>query len=553
MKKTISLTSSSFLINDSPVWNSLRKSYVLNFNEYRFYDQILKKESDFDVVILNFKDLVNYPIFDFSKKNKKQICNKIEKIFYILKKKIFFTKKPLILFVDYYYSDTKIKSSQNFPLEEKIISFLIKKIKNLFKFSNFFYFNIDIFNKSKNLFDNRLFYISKTRYSENCLRFISKITKMTLDRIQKPPKKVLILDCDNTLWGGVVGEDGYNNIRIGTDGEGSIFSDFQKSILRLKNEGVILCIASKNNLTDILEVFNKNKNMILKLSDFTSIKANWKTKTHNIQELSKELALSPESMVFFDDNPIERDQVKKNLKDVKVIKPDTDISNWPDQILEIFDFVNFKLTKEDLLKTHQYERRSRFIIEKNKINDELTFLKQIKLKAKIVKINKSNEQRFLQMIHKTNQFNLTTKRYSLLEISNFKKNKKNIIFMVRLNDKYGDHGLVSSIMLIQNENFIYIDNFLMSCRVLGRYLEQWILSKIFELGKRNKIKFIIGEYVPSKKNILVKELYKNYGFKKITNYKDLPNQIRKNFLNNSEIYIARINDVKLIKPSFYSN
>jgi len=553
MKKTISLTSSSFLINDSPVWNSLRKSYVLNFNEYRFYDQILKKESDFDVVILNFKDLVNYPIFDFSKKNKKQICNKIEKIFYILKKKIFFTKKPLILFVDYYYSDTKIKSSQNFPLEEKIISFLIKKIKNLFKFSNFFYFNIDIFNKSKNLFDNRLFYISKTRYSENCLRFISKITKMTLDRIQKPPKKVLILDCDNTLWGGVVGEDGYNNIRIGTDGEGSIFSDFQKSILRLKNEGVILCIASKNNLTDILEVFNKNKNMILKLSDFTSIKANWKTKTHNIKELSKELALSIESMAFFDDNPIERDQVKKNLKDVKVIKPDTDISNWPDQILEIFDFVNFKLTKEDLLKTHQYEKRSRFIVEKNKINDELSFLKQIKLKAKIVKINKSNEQRFLQMIHKTNQFNLTTKRYSLLEISNFKKNKKNIIFMVRLNDKYGDHGLVSSIMLIQNENFIYIDNFLMSCRVLGRYLEQWILSKIFELGKRNKIKFIVGEYVPSKKNILVKELYKNYGFKKITNYKDLPNQIKKNFLNNSEIYIARINDVKLIKPSFYSN
>jgi len=553
MKKTISLTSSSFLINDSPIWNSLRKSYVLNFNEYRFYDQILKQESDFDVVILNFKDLVNYPIFDISKKNKKQICNKIEKIFYILKKKISFGKKPLILFVDYYYSDTKIKSSQNFPLEEKIISFFIKKIENLFKFSNFFYFNIDIFNKIKNLFDNRLFYISKTRYSENCLRFISRITKMTLDRIQKPPKKVLILDCDNTLWGGVVGEDGYNNIRIGTDGEGSIFSDLQKSILRLKNEGVILCIASKNNLTDILEVFNKNKNMILKLSDFTSIKANWKTKTHNIQELSKELALSPESMVFFDDNPIERDQVKKNLKDVKVIKPDTDISNWPDQILEIFDFVNFKLTKEDLLKTHQYERRSRFIIEKNKINDELTFLKQIKLKAKIVKINKSNEQRFLQMIHKTNQFNLTTKRYSLLEISNFKKNKKNIIFMVRLNDKYGDHGLVSSIMLIQNENFIYIDNFLMSCRVLGRYLEQWILSKIFELGKRNKIKFIIGEYVPSKKNILVKELYKNYGFKKITNYKDLPNQIRKNFLNNSEIYIARINDVKLIKPSFYSN
>lgn len=274
-----------------------------------------------------------------------------------------------------------------------------------------------------------------------------------------------------------------------------------------------MCIASKNNLTDILEVFNKNKNMILKLSDFTSIKANWKTKTHNIKELSKELDLSLESMAFFDDNPIERDQVKKNLKDVKVIQPDTDISNWPDQILEIFEFVKLKLTKEDLFKTHQYEKRSRFVIEKNKIKDELSFLKQIKLKAKMVKINKSNEQRFLQMMHKTNQFNLTTKRYSLLEISNFKKNKKNIIFMVRLNDKYGDHGLVSLVMLIQNENFIYIDNFLMSCRVLGRYLEQWILLKIFELGKKNKIKFIVGEYIPSKKDILVKKLYKIFDLK----------------------------------------
>jgi FkbH-like protein len=287
----------------------------------------------------------------------------------------------------------------------------------------------------------------------------------------------------------------------------------QKSILRLKNEGVILCIVSKNNLTDILEAFNKNKNMILKLKDFTSIKANWKTKTQNIKELTSELGLSLESMAFFDDNPIERDQVKKNLKDVKVIDPDTDISNWPDQILEIFEFVKFKLTKEDLLKTYQYERRSRFIIEKNKINNELSFLKKIKLKAKIVKIDKSNEQRFLQMIHKTNQFNLTNKRYSLLEINNFKKNKKNKIFMVKLNDKYGDHGLISLVMLIQNANFIYIDTFLMSCRVLGRYLEQWILSKIVKFGKKNKIEFVVGEYAQGKKNILVKDLYKKYGFK----------------------------------------
>jgi HAD superfamily phosphatase (TIGR01681 family) len=146
---------------------------------------------------------------------------------------------------------------------------------------------------------------------------------MTLERIQTSSKKVLILDCDNTLWGGIVGEDGYNGIRIGTDGEGLIFTDFQKSILRLKNEGVILCIVSKNNKEDVMEVLNKNKNMVLKLEDFSLVKANWKTKSQNIKDLSVELDLSLESFAFFDDNSLERDLVRKNLHKVHVIKDDS--------------------------------------------------------------------------------------------------------------------------------------------------------------------------------------------------------------------------------------
>ena len=553
MKKKISFSSSSFLIDNDPIWEPLKKKFKLNFNDYRFYDQILNQEADFDVVILSFKDLIDYPIFEISKKNKNKLCNKISNIFKILKTKISTKKNPLILFIDFYYSDTNIKGSQNFPIEEQLVSFVKKKIQGLFNFSNFFYFNIDSFEKKLSLFDNRLFYISRTRYSQHCLQFISKIIEKTIQKITIPSKKVLILDCDNTLWGGVVGEDGYNGIRIGTDGEGLIFSDFQKAILRLKNEGVILCMASKNNLDDVLKVFKKNKNMVLKLEDFSSYKVNWKTKTQNIKDLSIDLDLSLNSFAFFDDNPLERDQVRKNLPDVYVVEPDIDISNWPHQILEDFEFIKFKLTKEDLLKTQQYKNRLKFVSEKNSNNNEFNFLNQIQLKAKIVKIEKSNEQRCLQIIHKTNQFNLTTKRYSQSELIDFQKNKKNASFLVDLNDKYGSHGLVAMIMLRSEKNFIYIDNFAMSCRVLGRYLEFWIFSKIKEFAKKNKINFIIGEYIPTKKNHLVKDLYKSMEFISVKDTKEIPSEISKHLNKRSKKFIVNTEKINLLYSSVYKN
>jgi len=370
---------------------------------------------------------------------------------------------------------------------------------------------------------------------------------MTLERIQTSSKKVLILDCDNTLWGGVVGEDGYNGIRIGTDGEGLIFTDFQKSILRLKNEGVILCIVSKNNTADVMEVLNKNKNMVLKLEDFSLVKANWKTKSQNIKDLSVELDLSLESFVFFDDNSLERDLVRKNLHKVHVINPDIDISNWPQQIFESFEFIKFKLTKEDLFKTQQYKSRLKFVSEKNQTSNELDFLKKIKLNAKIVKIDKNNEQRCLQIINKTNQFNLTTKRYSSSEIQNFKNTKNNLIFMVSLSDKYGDHGIVALVMLRLEKYYVYIDNFAISCRVLGRQLELWILSRIVKLTKK-RAKFIIGEYIFTKKNSLVANLYKDLGFKPIKkNFKNIPTKLKNNFDKNSIVSIVDINQINFSK------
>lgn len=545
MIKKISITSSSYLFNYDNIWGKLTKTYKLSFNNYKFYDQILINKSDCEVVILNFKDLIDYPVFEISEKRKKLISKNIINIFNIIKKKIKSNTNPLMLFIDYDYGNTSIKSSQNFPIEEKIISLIKLEIKKLFIFSNFFYFNIDSFNKNKNNYDSRLYYIGRSRYSVDCLKDISQKILETIKRIQTPPKKLLILDCDNTLWGGVVGEEGPLGIDIGTDGIGTIYRDFQKSVLRLKNEGVILCICSKNNPDDITEVFKKNKNLLLKMSDFTSVKSNWKNKTENILEISKDLDLSLDSFVFFDDNPIEREQIKKNLKDITVIDPNKDISYWPEQLFECFEFIKFKLTKEDINKTKQYRSRATFNYERKKNNNEILFLKNINLKAKIVKLTKNNEQRCLQIINKTNQFNLTTKRYNLTQIKEFANNKKNKIFMIELADKYGNHGLVSLIMWRCEKNFIYIDNFAMSCRVLGRYLETWILGEVIKYAKKNKVNFLLGEHIQTKKNDLVKNLYKDLGFKKITNNNQFPKNLRKFFIKKSNKFIANVNHLKL--------
>ena len=221
--------------------------------------------------------------------------------------------------------------------------------------------------------------------------------------------------------------------------------------------------------------------------------------------------------------------------------------------LEIYEFIKFRITKEDSLKTKQYNSRIKFVNEKKRNINELTFLKQIKLRAKTIKLDKSNEQRCLQIIQKTNQFNLTTKRYDLAKIREFHRNKNNHMFMVDLNDKYGKHGLVALVMLRKEKNFIYIDNFAMSCRVLGRHLELWIISKVVEYAKKNKVEYIIGEYVPTKKNILVKDLYSKMGFKKIIKKKETPVNLGKYLSQKSNMLISDIKNINVINSKIYLN
>ena len=298
-----------------------------------------------------------------------------------------------------------------------------------------------------------------------------------------------------------MGEDGLEGIGIGQDGYGKAFQDFQKTIKNISDKGTLLALLSKNTHSDVMDVFEKHNSMILKKDDITISKINWNEKSENIFEIASELSLGLDSMVFWDDNPIEREKVKIKVPEVTVIEPPKNIFDWPSYLKNLNFFSKFSVTTEGYKKKDQYKIRSKFIEGKNNYVSEIEYLKSIRLDPKIIEISEDNLSRASQLSLKTNQFNFRTIRYSENDI----KKKKNLIdehvFMVSLNDIYGDHGNIALVSLKKiNEVEVFLENFLMSCRVIGRYLEFWILKKIIDkcdsLGfKKLKIQYLITKKI----------------------------------------------------------
>ena len=395
--------------------------------------------------------------------------------------------------------------------------YFIKKIyTSINKKNNFFFLDIDeVFSNYGfvNCFDQRNFFLSRCYLSYFGIEKLAYHLSNIILRIYNSNKKVLILDCDNTLWGGVLGEDGADNILIGQDGLGLAFLEFQKAIIKIKNRGVILVLASKNNKSDVEKVFKYHKSMHIKHNDITTYKVNWNEKFKNILELSQDLFLGVNSFVFWDDNPIERKKVKLNLKDVEVVEPNVDISEWAKQLLELPSLSKFNISKDDLTKTKQYKNRDKFLLKKKIFKDEKQYLSTINIKPKIIKLNNSNISRAEQMTMKTNQFNMNIKRLNINELK--KINSKKDVFLVHLQDDYGDHGIVSLVVLGETKNSTIIELFLMSCRIIGRFLENWILEKIREKSLKRKKKNIIVEYLKTERNDIALKFLKNNKLKKI--------------------------------------
>ena len=501
--KHISLSSTSFLIPSNDHWKLLKENFKITYQDYGKIITTKEKINFFsEINIIFLADLIDF--FELNPKNfnkNKKILDKIIKLF---NKRLQSTSSKIIIGVSEYLSDNNITFSRQKKLSEQLKIYFLNKLYDLIKKNkNLFVLNLDnSFSKVgyNNCFSSRNFYLMNSRLSEFGLNVLVIELSSLMQRLVKTNSKVLIVDCDNTLWGGVIAEDGIKKIQIGQDGIGRAFRDFQKAIKNLKNSGILIALASKNEKKDVLDVIKNHKSMILKDDDVTSYKINWKEKTQNIIELSEELMLGLDSFVFWDDNPVEREKVKKNLKKVNVIEPHQDVSEWPKQISEYIGFLKFTNTKEDYLKTSQYKKRDKFLLSKKKYNNDLEYLKTIKLKINVNDLNNSNIDRAVQLTQKTNQFNFTTKRYDHKTIKEFTKNKKNS-FLVNIKDIYGDHGLVALVLLKELNNYLVIDTFLLSCRILGRYIENWILGYIQKSAIKRKLNGTIIQFNKTEKNI----------------------------------------------------
>lgn len=325
--------------------------------------------------------------------------------------------------------------------------------------------------------------------------------------------KCAIVDLDNTLWGGVIGDDGLEGIQIGELGQGHAFTEFQTWLKELKNRGVMLAVCSKNDEANAKEPFLRHPEMVLKLDDFSAFVANWEDKASNIRRIQKELNIGLDSMVFFDDNPFERNLVRTML-------PEVEAPELPEDPAEYTAFARM----QNLFDTNSYSdedrvRTERYLAEKSRtelsagIDNYDDYLKALGMKAVCAPFDAFHIPRIAQLTQRSNQFNLRTVRYSEQEIEEIAANPRYITRYYTLRDRFGEHGLIAVVILEKRENELFVNEWLMSCRVLKRGMEQCIADSIVRAAREAGVACVVGEYIPTPKNAMVKDLYASMGFR----------------------------------------
>jgi FkbH-like protein len=363
-----------------------------------------------------------------------------------------------------------------------------------------------------NFFKPSVYVNSEMVLSIDALPIIARNTLDTIAAINGAFKKCLILDLDNTLWGGIIGDDGIENIQIGNLGIGKAFTEFQYWVKKLKNRGVIIAVCSKNTESIAKEPFEKHPDMILKLDDISVFIANWDSKVSNIKKIQNILNIGFDSMVFLDDNPFERNIIRENISDITVPELPEDPAEYLEYLYSLNLFETISVTEEDKERTALYQQNAKRDLTQLEFADENDFLKSLNMKSKIDSFNKFNIPRVAQLSQRSNQFNLRTIRYSEIDIQSISQSQDYFTFAFNLEDKFGDNGLISVVILQKKEKGLFIDTWFMSCRVLKRGMEQFILNSIVNFAAENGFATIIGEYIMTAKNEIVKNHYENLGF-----------------------------------------
>jgi FkbH-like protein len=348
------------------------------------------------------------------------------------------------------------------------------------------------------------------------LDFIPSVAKAVVDVVQAirgNAKKCLILDLDNTLWGGVIGDDGIENIQIGELGMGHAFDDLQRWARELKNRGIILAVCSKNEDETARKPFRDHPDMVLRLEDIAVFVANWNNKVDNIKYIQSVLNIGFDSMVFVDDNPFERNLVRELLPSVTVPELPEDPALVVSHLCSLNLFETASYSEEDLRRTQQYREeivRTEFQKTFTSIDD---YLAGLEMTSCVRAFGDFDVPRIAQLTQRSNQFNLRTIRYTEADIERLRKSGDFMTFSFHLEDKFGDHGLIGLLILEKsNGKSAFIDTWIMSCRVLKRGMEEFMVNQMVEQARVAGINRVRGEYIPTAKNAMVKDFYPRMGF-----------------------------------------
>jgi FkbH-like protein len=364
-------------------------------------------------------------------------------------------------------------------------------------------------------FDDIYWHVSKQAVSLDCLPELARHTAAVVAADLGLSRKCIVLDLDNTLWGGVVGEDGVAGLRLGDGAAGEAYVAFQEFLLRLNERGVLLAVCSKNDDAEARRVFQEHPEMRLRLDDIAVFVANWATKADNLRMIASRLGLGLDALVFVDDNPVERDMVRQFLPEVEVVTLPPDPAHFVWVLADSLLLEPAWLTADDARRAEQYRARAQAADLQARTDSIEDFYRSLEMQAELGPFDELHLPRVAQLVAKTNQFNVTGRRHGLQELQAVMMDPDRVGFYLRLRDRFADHGLVSVAIAERRGDDLDIDTFLMSCRVIGRTVEAEMLAELCRQAERLGCRTLSGTYVPSAKNGMAADVFSRFGFERI--------------------------------------
>lgn len=363
-------------------------------------------------------------------------------------------------------------------------------------------------------YDPVLYYHAKMSISLDALPFVAKAVTDVLQAIYGKMKKCVVLDLDNTLWGGLIGDDGLGGIEIGELGRGHAFTNFQRWLKQLKECGIILAVCSKNNEETAKEPFERHEEMVLRLSDISVFVANWEDKASNIRRIQEILNIGMDSMVFLDDNPFERSLVRQMIPEIEVPELPKDPARYLDFLQQCNYFETASYSGEAADRTKQYQAEFARRESKRACGSLDEYLQSLDMVGGAKPFEPLRYARIAQLTQRSNQFNLRTVRYTEDEIARLAEDDRYFTLCCTLKDRFGDHGLVGVVIMEKvSSSELFISTWLMSCRVLKRGMEEFMINAVFRTAREHGFSMVSAEYIPTPKNKMVKDIYKTMGFK----------------------------------------